>query len=66
MVRASNPGGGKIFYTCPDLGVKQLGHGTDDPPPSNATLKKEQSYTSTPSTPHTYMVCYGVKKIDYL
>ena len=55
-VQGSNPGGGKIFRTCPDWpwglprllykryqifpGVKQLWHGVDHPPPYSAKTKE--------------------------
>jgi len=56
MVQGSNSGGDKIFCTCSDwpwdppnllyggyqffLGVKQLGHGIDYPPPSSIKVKE--------------------------
>ena len=60
-VRGSNPGGGEIFSTLSDWpcglyngyrlslsGVKRPGRGDDHPPHLLPSLKKEQSYTSTP------------------
>jgi len=56
------PGENEIFCTCPGahrvsfLGMKWLGRGVDHPPPSRAEVKKEESYTSTPSEPSSPVV----------
>ena len=63
-VRGSNPGGGEIFRTYPDLplptrppvqwvpglswGQRWPGRDADHPPPSSSEVMKEWSYTSTP------------------
>ena len=67
MVRGSNPSGGKIFRTCalrptqppvqwiPGLsrGKQRPGREADPSPPSNAVIKKGQSYTCTTPTGRT-------------
>jgi hypothetical protein len=73
-VRILNPGGGEIFRTRPDQpwgppsllyngyqvfpGGKWPGIGADHPPPSSVEVKKEYSYTSTPTL--RLRVCCGV------
>ena len=78
-VRESNPGGGEIFNTRPDLPwgppsllysvtgsfsvVKRPGPCVDRPPHIAPRLKKEQSYTSTPLW--AFMACSRVNFTFY-
>jgi len=56
----SNPGGGEIFRTCPDLpyrgfpgGKERRGRAADPSSSSSAVVKKEYSYTSSPRVGRT-------------